>query len=70
MYHITLKTAFKAMLYAAKNEGLENELDKKYLELENRIDSYEELDIIDMIHNIENIYEEIDQSVYDEIEAE
>lgn len=55
----TLIVAFKSMLYVAKEEGLSDMLNEKYLNLEDELNYNFDLDVTDMIDNIENIYQRI-----------
>jgi hypothetical protein len=54
---ITLKTAFVAMMLAARTEGIE--VDQKYYDLEIEITSSLDIDIYDMVDNLENMSEAI-----------
>ena len=57
MHQFTLKTAYLAMMYVARNEGIE--LDEKYYDLED--DLNENFELADMIHNIEKVYQAIEK---------
>ncbi|MGM7720536.1 hypothetical protein [Metabacillus sp. Hm71] len=57
MHQFTLKTAYLAMMYVARNEGIE--LDEKYYELEDDLNGI--FEVTDMIDNIENIYKLIEK---------
>lgn len=70
MHKYAILSAFKAMLYVAKMEGLEDELDEKYLKLEEMLESYEDVDVTDMIHNIESFYQAIDKTPYEKFEGD
>ncbi|MGN7300418.1 hypothetical protein [Ferdinandcohnia sp. SAFN-114] len=58
---ISLKTIFLAMMYAAREEGVE--LDAKYYELENLINEENDLSLTDMVDNIEHVYKFIKEEV-------
>jgi len=51
---ITLKTIFLAMMYVAREEGIE--INDKYYELEDQINRENDLGLTDMVDNIENVY--------------
>lgn len=57
LHENTLKTAFLAMMYVAREEGETLPLEYfKYLELEDEINEESDLNLTDMIDNMENIY--------------
>lgn len=66
MEQITLKTIFLAMTYTARKEGLE--IDQKYLDLEEEIHNYNDLDVTDMLDNMENVYKLIEREEEEEEE--
>ena len=53
--NVTLKTAFMAMCYVAREEGIE--LNEKYEQLMNDLITYNDLNVTDMVDNMENIYQ-------------
>lgn len=62
MNQTTLHLVFKAMLFTARELGEEGEINKKYLELEELIDTMNDYSLTDMIDNLDNVYNLIDQS--------
>lgn len=60
----TLHNVFMAMMYVARNEVEEGEIDQKYHDLFDEITSNNDYSVSDMMDNLENVYELINKDSF------